>query len=88
MLVKTTRCPDDLYRTDPSDRRYWFGGLVRCQRECTKNLQNHKFQGLNVVQCLKEKITKEVSNNPALTRTDITCGKGLGFIDSVCSHFS
>lgn len=94
VLKKTTCCPVDfvyLYPQDSLDRRRWFGGLVRCQKESTKNLHNHKVHSASkIAQCIKEKINDAVSNNPALTCTDISCGKGLGFIpsavDSACSH--
>ena len=39
MLVKTSCCPVDfvyLYPKDQDDKRRWFGGLVRKQKECTQ----------------------------------------------------
>ena len=65
------------------DKRRWFGGLVRCQKSATDNLHNHKLHAANrTAQCIKERIGAAVSTNPALTPSDIACGKGIGFIPS------
>ena len=52
---------------------------------------NHKIHGPSkIAQCVKDKISEAVTSNHALTPTDISCGKGLGFIpaavDSASSH--
>ena len=65
------------------DKRRWFGGLVRRQKSATDNLHNHKLHAANrIAQCIKERIGAAVSTNPALTRSDIACGKGIVFIPS------
>ena len=83
-LTKTTCCPIDLvslYPKDSTEQRRWFGGVVRSQKQATCDLHNHKIHGPSkIAQCVKEKISEAVTNNHALTPTDISCGKGLGFI--------
>ena len=94
LLEKTTNCPVEfayLYPEDVSDKRRWFGGLTRCQKNPTDNLHNHRIHGASkIAQCVREKIGIAESNNPSLTPTDVLCDKGLGFIpsavDSASSH--
>ena len=85
-LQKTTDCPVEfvyIHPKDTTDRRRWFGGLVRCQKSAVDNLHNHKLHAANrIAQCIKEKIGAAISTNPALTPSDIACGKGMGFIPS------
>ena len=85
-LQKTTDCPVEfvyIHPKDVMDTRRWFGGLVRCQKSSTDNLHNHKLHAANrIAQCIKERIGAAVSTNPALTPSDIACGKGIGFIPS------
>ena len=70
-----------IHPRDATDKRCWFGGLVRCQKTASDNLHNHKFYAANkIAQCVKERIGAAISANPALTPTDVACGKGIGFI--------
>ena len=67
----------------------WWSSAQSKQATC--NLHNHKIHGPSkIAQCVKEKISEAVTNNHALTPTDISCGKGFGFIpaavDSASSH--
>lgn len=50
-----------------------------------------QLQTINkIAQCINERIGAAISPNPALTPTDVACGKGIGFIpsavDSASSH--
>ena len=40
------------------------------------------FSNYKIAQCVREKISKAVQTNPALSPTDISCEKRLGFIPS------
>ena len=85
-LQKTSDCPVEfvyIYPKERADGRRWFGGIVRCQKSPSENLHNHKIHAANKIsQSVKEKISDAISSNPALTPSDIACGKGLGFIPS------
>ena len=85
-LQKTSDCPVEFVYTYPkesADGRRWFGGIVRCQKSPSENLHNHKIHAASKIsQSVKEKICNAISSNPALTPSDIACGKGLGFIPS------
>ena len=72
-----------MYPKSSADSRRWFGGIVRCQKAPAGNLHNHEIHAPSrIAQCIKEKITDAISANPALTPSEIACGKGLGFIPS------
>ena len=65
------------------DGRCFFGGTVHFQKSPSKYFHNHKIHSATkIAQCVREKISKAVLTNPALTPTDISCGKGLRFIPS------
>ena len=85
-LEKTYDCPVVfvyMYPKSSADSRRWFGGIVRCQKAPAGNLHNHEIHAPSrIAQCIKEKITDAISANPALTPSEIACGKGLGFISS------
>ena len=85
-LQKTSDCPVEfvyIYPKERADGRRCFGGIVRCQKSPSENLHNHKIHAANKIsQSVKEKISDAISSNPALTPSDIACGKGLGFIPS------
>ena len=85
-LQKTCDCPVEfvyVYPKSSADSRRWFGGIVRCQKAASRNLHNHEIHASSrIAQCVKEKITGAISANPALTPSEISCGKGLGFIPS------
>ena len=71
--------------------RRWFGGIVRCQKSPAVNIHNHNIHGARkIAECIKEKISDAVCANPALTPSEISCGKGLGFlpsaVDGASSH--
>ncbi len=91
-LYKTCNCPVEfvyLYPKDMSDKRRWFGGVVRCQKNQSVSLHNHEIHGsCKMAQCVKEKISTAVSINPALKPSEIACGKGLGFIPSAMDDAS
>ena len=86
LLEKSGECPVQfvyLHPTNKQDGKRWFGGIVRFQKSPSKNFHNHKIHSATkIAQCVREKISKAVLTNPALTPTDISCGKGLGFIPS------
>ena len=55
------------------------------------NIHNHKIHGsCKIAQCIKSKICDAICANPALTPSEVACGKGLGFIpaavDGASSH--
>ena len=55
------------------------------------NLHNHKLHGaFKICTLVQNKICEAVQSNPTLTATDVSCGKGIGFIpsavDSASSH--
>ena len=83
-LQKSSDCPVEfvyVYPKEPKDGRRWIGGLVRCQKYSTDNLHNHKLHAASKIsQCVQSKIAAAITTNPSLTTTDITCGKGLGFL--------
>ncbi len=85
-LAKTEGCPVEfvyIYPENGQDKRRWIGGVVRCQKEFSKNLHNHlPHAAIKIAQCVKEKIQTAVVSNPALTPSDIASGKGLGFVPS------
>ena len=85
-LEKTYHCPVVfiyMYPKSSADSRHWFGGIVRCQKAPAGNLHNREIHAPSrITQCIKEKITDAISANPALTPSEIACGKGLGFIPS------
>ena len=91
-LQKTHDCPVEfvyIHPKDSSDGRRWFGGIVRSQKAPTENLHNHKVHGsTKIAQCVKEKINDAIIANPALTPSEIACGKGIGFIPSAVDQAS
>ena len=91
-LQKTFDCPVEFVYIHPknsSDNRRWFGGIVRSQKAPIENLHNHKIHGsTKIAQCVKEKINNAISANPALTPSEIACGKGIGFIPSAVDQAS
>ena len=82
-LEKPGECPVHfhLHPASSQDGRRWFGGIVRCQKVPSKKFHNHRIHSATkIAQCVKERISNAVLTNPALTPTDISSGKGLGFI--------
>ena len=72
-----------LHPKKSKDGRRWFGGIVRCQKSPSLNVHNHRIHSATkIAQCVREKINNAILANPALTPSDISCGKGLGFIPS------
>ena len=92
-FVKTDSCPVEfvyVYPADRQDKRRWIGGIVRHQKDLSKNLHNHVPPSeTKIAQCVKE-INKAIASNPTLTASDISLGKGLGFVpcavDVASSH--
>ena len=91
-LQKTFDCPVEfvyVHPKDSSDYRRWFGGIVRCQKAPAENLHNHRIHAsTKIAQCIKEKIDHAITVNPALSPSDIVCGKGIGFIPSAVDSAS
>ena len=93
-LVKTDSCPVEfvyVYPADRQDKRRWIGGIVRHQKDLSKNLHNHVPPSeTKIAQCVEEKINIAIPSNPTLTASDISLGKGLGFVpcavDVASSH--
>ena len=85
-LERSGECPVHfvyLHPANSQDGRRWFGGIVRCQKVPLKNFHNHRIHSATkIAQCVRERISNAVLTNPALTPTDISCGKVLGFIPS------
>ena len=85
-LEKSGECPVEFVYLHPKsskDGRRWFGGIVRCQKSPSLNVHNHRIHSATkIAQCVREKINNAILANPALTPSDISCGKGLGFIPS------
>ena len=56
---------------------------IHCQKSPLQNFPNHKIHtATKIAHCVRDRITHAVETNPALTLTDVRCGKGLGFIPS------
>ena len=85
-LEKSGECPVEfvyLHPKNSEDGRRWFGGIVRWQKSPLTNFHNHRIHSATKIsQCVREKISSAVLANPALTPSDVCCGKGLGFIPS------
>ena len=83
---KSGECPVEfvyLHPKNSKDGRRWFGGIVRCQKSPSLSVHNHRIHSATkIAQCVREKINNAILANPALTPSDISCGKGLGFIPS------
>ena len=74
-----------------NDNRRLIGGIVRNQKDRTKNLHNHKLHGaFKICNLVKDKISNAVQSNLSLTPTDISQSSGIGFIpsavDTASSH--
>ena len=91
-LQKTLDCPVEfvyVHPKDSSDYRQWFGGIVRCQKAPAENLHNHRIHAsTKIAQCIKEIIDHAITVNPALSPSDIVCGKGISFIPSAVDSAS
>ena len=94
-LVRSESCPVELVYIYPQhfdkDHRRWIGGIVRNQKGVTDNLHNHKLHGpFKICDLVRDKIGEAVHANVSLTPTDISRGKGVGFIpsavDAASSH--
>lgn len=68
----------------------WYN-YICCPKSPLQKFHNHKIHSATkIAQCVRKRIRCAVETNPALTPTDVTCGKGLGFIlsavDGASSH--
>ena len=96
-VQKSFACPVEfvyIHPKDTTDNRRWFGGIVRCDKEVTENYHNHKIHAASkIAECVKSRISDALSANPALTPSEVVCGKGIGFLpsavdDASCKNFS
>ena len=94
-MVRTDECPVEFIYIYPQsyhdDHRRWIGGIVRNQKQPETNLHNHPLHpAFKMCNFVKDKIHAAVTSNPILTPTDVTHGKGIGFIpsavDTASSH--
>ena len=94
-LVRSDTCPVEYVYIFPekyeTDHRRWIGGIIRNQKEQSSNLHNHKLHGaFKICTFVQDKICNAIQSNLSLTATDISRGKGIGFIpsavDSASSH--
>ena len=94
-LIRSEECPVELVYIYPQNfkkyNRRWIGGIVRNQKDMTKNLHNHKLhRAFKICNLVKDKISNAVQSNLSLTPTDISQGSGIGFIpsavDTASSH--
>ena len=92
-LVRSEGCPVDFVYIYPQefdkDHRRWIGGIVRNQKDVTENLHNHKLHGaFKICDLVRDKISEAVHANWSLTPTDISHGKGVGFLPSAVDKAS
>ena len=72
-----------------SDDRRWIGGIVRNQKNHSANLHNHPLHGnYKICNLVQDKISNAIQTNPSLTPTDISLGRGIGFIPSAIDSAS
>lgn len=76
--------PCGIYPQDfQTDQRRWIGGIVQNQKCDANNLHNHELHGtFKICNLVREKISNAVQSNVSLTPTDISQGKGIGFVPS------
>ena len=92
-LVRSEGCQVEFVYIYPQefdkDHRRWIGGIVRNQRDVTENLHNHKLHGaFKICDLVRDKISEAVHANWSLTPTDISHGKGVGFLPSAVDKAS
>ena len=86
-MIQSDRCPVEFVYIYPQhyekDNRRWIGGIVRNQKDETNNLHNHELHGaFKICNLVQDKISHAVQSNWSITPTDVSQGKGIGFIPS------
>jgi len=87
-MVQSDECPVEFVYIYPQDyekdNRRWTEGIVQNQKDETNNLHNYELHGaFKICNLVQDKIIGDaVQYNWSITPTDVSQGKGIGFIPS------